>query len=649
MRAAKSFVQVMVCWLSLCVFGAMASAQTPTDVNCSPANLYMVVDTSGSMSEAGKLAGLQQAASQVVNQFKDKLRLGLIAFSGGQARLLVKLGPAYGKNPDINGHAQTLLKAIQGLKADGDTPMTRAMDLVLGQYKKEIPNDPLHNDPDPNTKRRNFVLLVTDGEPSHATPGDNPLMFIQQLRKLAIGPKTYDILTFVVGLGDGKNIRTYQLSQYAKAGGTQNFLHALKAQDLAPYFSKISKTASSEQCNGRDDDCDGTVDEDIERECTNNCGKGKEVCHLGKWSKCDAPPPGQETCNGLDDNCNGKVDEGLSRACTTQCGKGTQSCIQGDWSTCTAPRPEPEICDGFDNDCDGQIDNGNTMCPGGRCVSKGGKAICEIPCRNGECPANYNCDSKSNLCLENPCIRKKCAAGEVCKLDGNGKATCTDPCAGVTCPTGKTCGASGTCIDCYQDSCAKGKICIQGKCAVDPCFNVTCAEGQGCRDGVCFDVCQNVVCGTGSVCVKGQCVRDACHGKTCPVDQVCVEGQCLVNKCVDPLAANCGSKQLCKPANGLCEDDPCARTTCPSGMTCFQGQCGLTRPPSNGNGGPGAYCESAKDCGSGLVCKNRYCYKVKVIGTPPIGCSQSSANPLGMSLIGLCLLLGLFRRRRRLA
>ena len=68
-----------------------------------------------------------------------------------------------------------------------------------------------------------------------------------------------------------------------------------------------------EACNGQDDDCDGVVDEDSSgAEClvSNQYGAcpGVEVCNEGKPS-CDAPEPMAELCDGKDNDCDGEVDE----------------------------------------------------------------------------------------------------------------------------------------------------------------------------------------------------------------------------------------------------------------------------------------------------------------------------------------------------
>ncbi len=79
-----------------------------------------------------------------------------------------------------------------------------------------------------------------------------------------------------------------------------------------------------------------------------------------------------ELCNGKDDDCDGNVDEGFAndcsrpnpcedgdqRQCETQCGSGIQRCEAGDWAECEINRPNAEFCDDLDNDCDGSTDEG---------------------------------------------------------------------------------------------------------------------------------------------------------------------------------------------------------------------------------------------------------------------------------------------------
>ena len=134
---------------------------------------------------------------------------------------------------------------------------------------------------------------------------------------------------------------------------------------------------TAEVCNGIDDDCDGTADNNLPPggACTLNGCTGIWICTRGKLV-CNAPSPVPELCDGVDNDCNGQVDDGLSRSCSTTCGSGTEVCQftndgnpNNDWVNCTAPQPKTEICNGLDDDCDGTADN--NVASGGACVKSG--------------------------------------------------------------------------------------------------------------------------------------------------------------------------------------------------------------------------------------------------------------------------------------
>lgn len=75
-----------------------------------------------------------------------------------------------------------------------------------------------------------------------------------------------------------------------------------------------------------------------------------------------------EICNGLDDDCDGSVDEdvpGAGTACDTAlpgvCAAGTSTCTNAAMTCEPNVKPSPEAPDGLDNDCNGQVDDGLSL------------------------------------------------------------------------------------------------------------------------------------------------------------------------------------------------------------------------------------------------------------------------------------------------
>jgi len=96
------------------------------------------------------------------------------------------------------------------------------------------------------------------------------------------------------------------------------------------------------------------------------CKAGTQTCTSSQWGSCSGEVlPSPEICDGKDNNCNETIDEGfdLGAPCSVGIGAckrdGQMVCSQDKTGTvcnATPGAPSSEICDGLDNNCNGPID-----------------------------------------------------------------------------------------------------------------------------------------------------------------------------------------------------------------------------------------------------------------------------------------------------
>lgn len=218
-----------------------------------------------------------------------------------------------------------------------------------------------------------------------------------------------------------------------------------------------------EECDTKDNDCDGIVDEGV----LNACGA------------CGAVP--DEVCDDIDNDCDGEIDEGLLNACgacgalpeeicddaDNDCDGQTDEGMLNACGACGAP-PE-EVCDGIDDDCDAVIDEAapcadGRMCIDGECQRRsgpGGPCLEPAECARGECRQDPTLPG--GLCALECAVDADCGPDAVCEP------------------------VNGLCLEACEGGCRAGWVCYPGDEVCFPgCEFSGCVDGYVCGfDGLC--------------------------------------------------------------------------------------------------------------------------------------------------------------------
>jgi len=171
-----------------------------------------------------------------------------------------------------------------------------------------------------------------------------------------------------------------------------------------------------------------------QRPCKAATCSGTQTCKEQGWTLCDAPGATEEICDGKDNDCDGAIDDGLpeTKACTNNAPGGScagNAICQGKqgW-VCDAKVATPETCNGVDDDCDGTTDEPWLL--GGKYIAHEHCGTCNNGCATAFAHATSACDPTG---LPPHCVVVKCDDGYELGDDGTcvpqSKPTCKGDCS----------------------------------------------------------------------------------------------------------------------------------------------------------------------------------------------------------------------------
>jgi len=339
----------------------------------------------------------------------------------------------------------------------------------------------------------------------------------------------------------------------------------------------------AELCNGTDDDCDATTDEENPeggRLCgssTGTCASGRETCTAGALVCTGGVTAIAEACDGLDNDCDTRIDEGnpsgggTCGTATGACNFGTLACRGGTLACEGGTGPGTETCNGVDDNCDGVIDNGN---PGGGGSCGPNVGVCR--------PGALTCTSGSLTCVG---ATGPTPGGETCNgLDDNCNGAVDEGNPGG----GAACGSA-------VGECRAGAIsCIGGTLA---CVGGVGPGAESCntRDDDCdtrtdeaFSLSTDVTnCGScGNVCnllhAFETCTAGACRIAACETGYVNSDGN-HANGC--EYACTPAGAEACNGRDDDCDTRTDESLTTPMNFCNPNGVCAGTAPTCSGMGG----------------------------------------------------------------
>lgn len=382
------------------------------------------------------------------------------------------------------------------------------------------------------------------------------------------------------------------LLEWTHSGGTGVTVTAQDCAVSGPPGGCTPTAVVDTTCNGVDDDCDGTADDDYSVEAT-SCGIG--ACAASGATSCvvgvvvDSCTPGtpavsDASCNAVDDDCDGAIDEQYVPVATS-CGvgacaaSGTTSCVAGgvvDNCAPGAPASADASCNEVDDDCDGTADEEYvgvaTSCGVGGCSATGNTSCVAGQVVNGcapgtPAPSDALCDGGDEDC------------------DGSNDEDFVPACTGAS---RQTCSNGGLLlVDCADGNACNGQESCLGAGQCQPGTPPTVNDGNPCTADSCEPATgvAHVNVAAGTSCLDA----DACNGaESCNGAGTCLPGDALIADDQNPCTLD-----GCDSALGVTHDPAAEGIPCPDAAFCNgeeacngQGACVAGAPVAVDDGQP---------------------------------------------------------------